>query len=365
MSAGHYVLAGGGTGGHLFPGLAVADALRRREPGATVAFFTTTRALDRQLLNTTPFEQIEQSVRPFTLHPLRLPGFWWAWHRSVQAARAYLREKQTRAVLGLGGYAAGPAVVAARSLGIRTAILNPDAIPGRANRHLARCADLVVLQWDLSRTHFPPGTNCRTLGCPIRVGFATADSATGRRLFDLDPDRPVLLVTGASQGARTVNRTLMRVWPAFHAAHGEWQLLHLTGPADEAEVRAAYAAATTPAHVLSFTHEMPLALATADLVISRAGASTLAELAVLGKPAILLPYPYHRDRHQHANAQVLVDHGAAVLVEDRRGADANAPALRDALEQLASPAVRRAMAAAAGALARREAADDVAAWLAG
>jgi UDP-N-acetylglucosamine--N-acetylmuramyl-(pentapeptide) pyrophosphoryl-undecaprenol N-acetylglucosamine transferase len=365
MKARGYVFAGGGTGGHLFPGLAVAEALRRRAPEAEITFFTTTRALDRELLEPTAYPQIEQPVRPFTLHPLHFPGFWWSWRQSVRAARVFLQEQRTRAVLGLGGYAAGPAVVAARSLGIRTAILNPDAIPGRANRHLARHADLVVLQWAAARTHFGSSTNCQVLGCPIRRAFAAADAAAGRRHFELDAARPVLLVTGASQGAHTVNQALVHVWPAFHATHPDWQLLHLTGPGDEAEVRAAYAAATSPAHVISFTPEMALALAAADLVVSRAGASTLAELTTLGKPAILFPYPYHRDRHQHANAQVLVERGAAILLEDRRRPELNAPPLREALDRMAEPAERQRMAAAAASLGNKDAADQVAAWLAG
>jgi UDP-N-acetylglucosamine--N-acetylmuramyl-(pentapeptide) pyrophosphoryl-undecaprenol N-acetylglucosamine transferase len=365
MSTAHYVFAGGGTGGHLFPGLAVANALRRSDSTARITFFTTQRQLDRELVGPTGFEQVEQPVRPFTLHPLRLPRFWWYWRRSVSDAQAYLRQHRPRAVLGLGGYAAGPPVVAARSLGIRTAILNPDAIPGRANRHLSRYADLVAMQWDVSRTHFPLGTRCETLGCPIRAEFATADGAAGRRQFGLLADRPVLLVTGASQGAHTVNQVLLRVWPAFHAAHPEWQLLHLTGPADEAAVRAAYAAAGTPTQVVSFTHEMWLALAAADAVVSRAGASTLAELAALGKPSILLPYPYHRDRHQHANAQVLVDAGAAVVLEDYLWPEKNEPALREALAGLADQNVRRTMAAAAARLGRPMAADAVASWLRG
>ena len=363
MKSGSFVFAGGGTGGHLFPGLAVADALRRRQLDAAVTFFTTTRSLDRQLLEPTAYRQVEQPVRPLTVHPLRLPAFLWCWHRSVRAARAFLRREEPRAVLGLGGYAAGPPVVAARSLGIRTAILNPDAIPGRANRHLARYADLVVLQWDVSCEFFPPGTDCRAFGCPIRAEFGTPDPAEGRRRFQLDEARPVLVVTGASQGAHTVNQAIQRVWPEFHAAHPDWQLLHLTGLADEAEVRAALARADAPAQVVSFTPEMWLALAPADLVVSRAGASTLAELTALGKPSILLPYPYHRDRHQHANAQVLVDQGAAIVLEDHLQPERNAPPLRAALEKLADPALRQRMSQAAAGLARPGAADEVAAWL--
>lgn len=363
MSNATYVFAGGGTGGHLYPGLAVADTLRAVTPEAAILFLTTRRPLDRQLLEHSSYEQIEQPVRPATLNPVRLPAFLWAWRQSVQVARRVLRERNARAVLGLGGYAAGPAVVAARSLGIRTAILNPDAIPGRANRYLARRTDLVVLQWDVSRRHFPSNTNHQTLGCPIRAEFAGADGREGRRHFALEMDRPVLLVTGASQGARTINQTMTRVWPAFHNTHPEWQLLHLSGPADEAAVRAAYAQAGSAANVMSFTHDMASALAAADLVICRAGASTLAELAALGKPAILLPYPYGRDRHQHANARVLVEAGAAIAVEDQRSVADNEGPLRAALERLADPARRRAMAVRARALARVEAAESVAAWL--
>jgi UDP-N-acetylglucosamine--N-acetylmuramyl-(pentapeptide) pyrophosphoryl-undecaprenol N-acetylglucosamine transferase len=156
----------------------------------------------------------------------------------------------------------------------------------------------------------------------------------------------------------------MRVWPEFTRAHAEWQLLHLTGAADEAAVRGAYERAGAPAMVLSFTHEMPAALAAADLVIARAGASTLAELGALGRAAILLPYPYHKDRHQHANAQVLVDAGAAVVLEDWKDVERNCGPLAEALERLVDAGPRDKMAAAARALGRPRGAEDVAAWLA-
>ena len=366
MGAVEYVFAGGGTGGHLFPGIAVADALRRADPEAGITFFTTTRALDRELLDPTAYAQIEQPVRPATLKPWKLPGFWFAWRASVATARTFLRDRQPHAVLGLGGYAAGPAVVAARRLGIRTAILNPDAVPGRANRYLARLADLVVLQWELSRKHFSTAVNCQTLGCPIRSAFSEAQCAAGRQQFGLDPDRPVLLATGASQGARTVNRTMYHVWPKFAEKHPDWQLLHLSGPADEDEARAAYGrCGAASAHVVAFTHEMWLALAAADAVVSRAGASTLAELTALGKPAVLLPYPYHRDQHQRANAQVLVDAGAAILVDDQRSGELNSVPVLAALERVAAPGMQQTMAAAARRLGRPSAAEVVAAWLRG
>ncbi|HOO16771.1 MAG: UDP-N-acetylglucosamine--N-acetylmuramyl-(pentapeptide) pyrophosphoryl-undecaprenol N-acetylglucosamine transferase [Phycisphaerae bacterium] len=375
-SPNEYVLAGGGTGGHLFPGLAVAAALRAIEPDAVVTFFTTTRALDRDLLARTPYGQVQQTVRPLTVRPWRIPAFLSAWFKNVAAASAWLKDHQPRAVLGLGGYAAGPPVAAARRLGIRTAILNPDAIPGRANRFLASRVDLAVLQWDVTRRYLSKRTHCHVLGCPIRAEFARPiDAGDARRSLGLDPNRPLLLVTGASQGARSVNQTVCRVWPEFQAKHPDWQLLHLTGAADEAETRRAYgptllngtgtSEARGSVRVVAFMHEMWLALAAADLVVSRAGASTLAEITALGKPAILLPYPYHKDRHQHANAKVLVDAGAAVLIDDQKTAEANHRPLADALERLADGPTRQQMAQAARTLGRPAAARDVAAWLAG
>ncbi|MEW6252399.1 MAG: UDP-N-acetylglucosamine--N-acetylmuramyl-(pentapeptide) pyrophosphoryl-undecaprenol N-acetylglucosamine transferase [Planctomycetota bacterium] len=356
--------AGGGTGGHLYPGLAVAAAVRAASPGVDITFFTTDRPLDRDLLAGKPYVQVPQPVAPFAVNPLRWPRFLLRWRRSLCLATTRLQELRPEAVLGLGGYAAGPVVVAARRLGIRVAILNPDAIPGRANRHLAGRADLVVLQWDVSRRHFADGVKCVTLGCPIRAEFSQQhDPALARRRFQLAPDRPVVVVTGASQGARTVNRAMGRVWPEFHGEHPEWQLLHLSGAADEAEVRRTYAARGAPARVVAFTHEMWDALAVADVVVSRAGGSTLAELTALGKPSILLPYPYHRDQHQMANARVLVDAGAAFVQEDRLEPELNAPALRAALDQLAQADVRMRMGRAAAALGRPGAAEQVAAWL--
>ncbi|TWT44217.1 UDP-N-acetylglucosamine--N-acetylmuramyl-(pentapeptide) pyrophosphoryl-undecaprenol N-acetylglucosamine transferase MurG [Phycisphaerae bacterium RAS1] len=363
MPAPRFVFAGGGTGGHLYPGLAVADALRRLQPDADITFFTTDRALDRELLGKTTYHQAPQPVRPFSSRPWHWPAFWLAWSKSVSAARRAFQEHRPAAVLGLGGYAAGPPVVAARKLGIRTAILNPDAIPGRANRFLARYCDRVFMQWEASRRNFPAGAPCVACGCPIRSTFATADRAAGRAFFKLDADRPLLLVTGASQGARTVNEAALAGWPDFFREHPEWQLLHLSGVGNDEALREGYRRCGAAAQVLAFTHEMHLAIAAADLVVSRAGASTLAELTAIGRPSILLPYPYHRDRHQHANARVLSDAGAAILLEDWKDAARNRGPLLEALRRAAGAERRTTMASAAAKLGRPTAADEVARWM--
>lgn len=363
MATPYFVFAGGGTGGHLYPGLAVADALRRLQSDAEIEFFTTERALDRELLSRSSYLQTPQAVRPFSPRPWHWPGFWLAWTRSVAAAQRAFQQRRPVAVLGLGGYAAGPPVVAARKLGLRAAILNPDAVPGRANRYLSRYCHRIFVQWEDSRRHFPPGAPCTAVGCPIRPAFASVDRGAGRAHFRVDPDRPLLLVTGASQGARTVNEAAVAAWPEFSREHPDWQLLHLAGGGNDEAVREGYRRARAAAQVLAFTHEMHLAMAAADLVISRAGASTLAELTAVGRPSILLPYPYHRDRHQHANAQVLVEAGAAVMLEDWKDVTRNRGPLLEAMRRIADTTRRTAMAAAAAKLGRPSAAEDVARWL--
>lgn len=365
MPNSRYILAGGGTGGHLYPGIAVAHALRAADPGARVTFMTTDRPLDRDLLSRTPFDQIPQPVRPLSAKPWHWPRFYRAWRQSLALARNAFAEQRPDSVLGLGGYAAGPPVVAAHKAGIRTAILNPDAIPGKANRFLAKQVDRVFLQWEITKKHLADDVKCEVAGCPIRADFGPANPDRVRREHKIGSGRPLLLVTGASQGARSVNDTLVEVWPHFSHQHPEWQLVHLTGAADEARIRAAYSGQSSPPVVLAFSHEMADWLAAADLIVSRAGASTLAEITALAKPAILFPYPYHRDQHQRANAQVLVDAGAAVLIDDGKDSRINAPRLRDALERLVDPHTRRQMSAGAATLARPDAAARIALWLAG
>ena len=362
-----YLFAGGGTGGHLYPGIAVARAIAQRDPDARIAFLTTDRPLDHDLLQREGFAQVPQPVRPFSPKPWHWPRFWLAWRSAIELAREIIRRDTPRAVLGLGGYAAAPPVVAAHRAGVATAILNQDAMPGRANRYLARYARLIALQWEVSRKHFAPGAPCQALGCPVRADFASPKPHTARERLGLDARRPLLLATGASQGARTVNDALLRVWPEFAKAHPEWQLLHLTGPADEERIRAGYGASVPTAGasvvVLGYSHDMADCLAAADVVIARAGASTLAELTALAKPGILFPYPYLKDRHQDHNADVLVAAGAAIRIDDARDAERNAGPLRAALEQLSEPATRTRMSTAAATLGRVDAADAIADWM--
>ena len=268
-------------------------------------------------------------------------------------------------VIGSGGYAAGPPVRAAQQLGITTGLLNPDAVPGRANRHLAGRADHIFIQWSRTRGAFPDSVSVHETGCPIREGFSDSSRDRGLAEFGLDPSRRTLLVTGASQGARNINETVIRLLDTegdVRSSFAEsWQFVHLTGGAMRDQVAEKYESWGVPARVLAFTERMPEAMAVADLVISRAGASSLAEITAAGCPSILMPYPYHRDQHQRSNALVLADAGAAILLEDRADGADNANRLAPLLSKLLgdSAALER-MAGAARGLGRPDAAKQVA-----
>ena len=349
MAGPWFVFAGGGTGGHLFPAMSVARALRERVPGAEVTFFCTGKQMDRDILGRAGIEAVPQVVLPMPTRPWTVPRFLWRWRQSVTACMKAFRQRRPAAVVGAGGYASGPPVRAASALGVPAFLLNPDAVPGRANRHMARKGHVqeVFAQWEVTRRHFPANVTVTVSGCPVRTGFREVrdtDPGPLRQSFGLDPSRPALLVTGASQGARTINEAVIRL--AAQIAAAGWQVLHLAGQADAPAVTKAAeeARATHPSlvyQVLPFTDRMPEAMAACDLVISRAGASTLSELQAAGRPSILLPYPYHRDQHQRHNAMVLVDAGAAMLLDDCRDGAGNAERLGPMLADAMGDAERR------------------------
>lgn len=355
-----FVIAGGGTGGHLYPGLAVAEAVRRRTPDCDVTVFGTERPIDRQLVEPRGYDLVPQPVKPFTTKPWRWPAFLSAWRRSVSAAQARFNARRPAAVLGLGGYAAGPPITAALKLGIPTAIFNPDAEPGRANRHLGAKVACVFVQWEETASRFPGARRVVCAGCPVRPEFATVDRSRARAELGIDPAKHVLLVTGASQGARSINQAVLELADLWRASP-DWQLVHLTGRVDYDHCRQAYHDLGLNVVVRDYTEKMAAHMAAADLVISRAGASTLAEITALGLPSILLPYPYDRKQHQTANARVLSDRGAAALVPDAADTATNAARLRPILRDLiGSNAKRAAMATAARSLGRLNAADRLA-----
>jgi UDP-N-acetylglucosamine--N-acetylmuramyl-(pentapeptide) pyrophosphoryl-undecaprenol N-acetylglucosamine transferase len=366
MSERTIIFAGGGTGGHLYPGISVAQALAQVMPDAKPLFLCTQREIDRTILTPTGFEFVEQSIVP----PVRTVGgllkFWKNWRETKDLVKKILRERKPVAVLGLGGYAAGVAVKMASEKKIPTAILNPDVIPGKANQYLMRHVRAACCQFDETRSHVAPNQQekLRITGCPIRhdmIELPPNDEAARR--LGLDPLLKTLVITGASQGAATVNEGVLELMPSLKLTG--WQVLHLSGKDHAESVRKGYREANISALVVDFTPAMADVWAVANLCVSRSGASSCAELTACGVPSILMPYPFHKDMHQRANAQVLVDHHAAVLVDDAKDRKQNAARLRPAIEPLLHDATKRhTMSTAARALGRRDASKAVAQVLA-
>ena len=359
------IFAAGGTGGHLFPALAVADALRTTRPDIDIKFFCTQRPIDAQILGPTGWPRVPQPITPLSIRPWHWPGFVSRWLASRRLCHQQWQSRRPALVVGSGGFASLPPVRVAQQLGVPTALLNPDAVPGKANRFLAKRADRIFLQWEFTTDHFPDTAKLRVTGCPVRSSFTPRDPTDLRPKLGLDPNRLTLLVTGASQGARTINEAilgLLREKPNWQG----WQALHLAGPRDVARLEDAYRHAAIPAKVLAFCDTMADAVAAADLVVSRAGASTLAELTAVGRPSVLLPYPFHRDHHQRINAEQLVSRQAAVLLEDRIDARENAARLGPVLERLMHDTdARQRMATAAQQMGCPLAATDTAVELLG
>jgi UDP-N-acetylglucosamine--N-acetylmuramyl-(pentapeptide) pyrophosphoryl-undecaprenol N-acetylglucosamine transferase len=341
------VLAGGGTGGHIFPALALAETIRKREPGAHVHFVGTEQGLETR--------HVRAAGYPLDLVPSR-PVLGRGPIDSVRAlvtatcgigrARKILGRLQANLVIGVGGYASVPTVTAALCSRIPTALLEPNARPGRANRLLGRFARAVFVQFEEASRYFPGGRT-HLLGFPVRA-MPHGNAKT--------PD-PVLrlIVLGGSQGARSINRAVTRMLDQLGERDG-FRITHQTGEADYEEVRVAYERAGVQAEIAPFFEDIPERLAQVDLVVARAGAATCAELCVAGAPSIFVPYPYAADDHQMANARDLERAGMCIVIPDAELSERLAPELR----ALARDAPRRRrMAEAAGQRATPDAAERI------
>ncbi|MBT8485116.1 MAG: UDP-N-acetylglucosamine--N-acetylmuramyl-(pentapeptide) pyrophosphoryl-undecaprenol N-acetylglucosamine transferase [Phycisphaerales bacterium] len=355
------LFAGGGSGGHLSPALAVWERLRESTPSVRAIFACSERAIDARMLLAAETDFRPLPARPAALRPGGLVRFIDGFRRSRRQVRGWMRAEPIDVVLALGGFVAAPVVAAARDERVPVILLNLDDPPGRANRWIARRSDDV---WSAIGLRGDPSFASRITGLPLRhCAVAGPERTAGvcRTQLGLAPDRLTLLVTGASQGAKSLN-TLMEVIAsrASKLLRG-WQVLHLSGPRDETTLREHYAAAGIPARVIPFLDEMGLAWGAADVAISRAGANSVAEIVANAVPTLFLPYPYHRDQHQRNNARPLVDAAAARLETDRIEADANLTAIRPVLsEMLLSAPVRARLRRNLEALRGGDAAADVA-----
>jgi len=327
--------AGGGTGGHIFPGIAIAEELAAALPGLRTHSICSTRPGDAAMLGglSKPFTPIP--AQPFGLRPRTLLRFAAHWGESVRAVRHLIRthrETGPVVVVALGGFVAAPAAQAARAERCPILLVNLDAVPGRANRWISRFATKTLTAAQAA------GTDWEYIRPIVRAAArAPGDRAHCRRLLGLDPVRPTLLVTGASLGARTINEFLA----AFVQSHGQalreggWQVFHQTGQGGDEAAREAYTRAEIPAVVVPFSDLMGAAWGAADCAVSRCGAGSVAEAWCNRTPTLFLPYPHHKDQHQRINALPLVERGAAILETDH----ANAPRTMEA----AGPALLKLM----------------------
>lgn len=359
-SAVRVAFAGGGSGGHVAPALAIAERIRERDPAADLLMLCSQRRIDAEMLGAAAvrFEPLPSAAA--SLHPRRAVAFLRAQWQGVRKAIAVLRRERPEVLVAVGGYASVPGAVAARRLGIPLLLLNLDARPGRANRLVARISDAVATAVP---TPDRPGFAGRIVGPPLRrASLAGADAAACRAELGLRPELPVLLVTGASQGATTLDRLMARWVAAEPALFEGWQVLHL-GPADPGSLRASYAAAGVAARVETFLHRMGAAWGAASLAVSRGGANSVAEAHANAVPTLFVPYPHHRDRHQAVNAAPLAAIGGAVVAEDRIDPAENMATIAAAARRLLlDPPQRRRMQAALRADPPADGAAAVAEW---
>ena len=356
----HIVFSGGGTGGHLFPGLAVAEELRRHAPRLRITFVGTGKPFELDRASDAGFDYFALSCRPFprkateTLRFLKdnLTGYY--------AARRYLREQEVTLVVGLGGYASVPAARAAAAERVPYVLLEQNAVPGRATRWLAPAAAMVCAAFESARPYLKSRCRVRVTGNPLRREFVE-NGAPVRNLPDRLGGRRTLLVLGGSGGAQTLNEQVPRaLYKAGAVLHG-WQIVHQAGERQVARTAQLYRKLGIVAAVSPFIDELPGLLRASHLAISRAGGTTLAELAASALPAIVLPYPAAADDHQRKNADVFAAVGACRTIDQRELSGRLDNHLAQAVIELASDHPQRIrMAQATRRLARPQATRNVA-----
>jgi UDP-N-acetylglucosamine--N-acetylmuramyl-(pentapeptide) pyrophosphoryl-undecaprenol N-acetylglucosamine transferase len=347
------VIAGGGTGGHLYPGIAVARELLARQPGAEISFAGTAKGIEARVVPREGFaldlirsgglkgKSMVDRLRGATLVPLGIVDSW----RIVSARRPSV-------VIGVGGYSSGPVVLVAAARGVPTMILEQNAVPGLTNRWLSRVVQAAAVTFDSTQALL--GSKAFVSGNPVRPEFFAAAGPNQESALDDQATVTRVLVFGGSQGAHAINVAMVEAAAQLAAGGSHLRVTHQTGERDVEMVRTAYRQAGLQADVEPFIYDMGRQLSTADVIVCRAGATTLAELTAAGKAAILIPLPTATDDHQRKNAEALASAGAAEVLLER---DLTGSVLAQRLLALAGDRQRRRqMSAAARVLSRPDAA---------
>ena len=343
------LIAAGGTGGHIYPGIAVAGEIMRRDAASVVRFVGTARGLESRLVPKAGFELslIESAGLKSVSLAAKLRGLILL-PKSFLAARRLIRDFRPDIVIGAGGYVSGPVLLAASLMGLPTLVMDSNALPGWTNRVLARFVDKAAVSFQEALGHFR-GKGVLT-GNPVRPEFFEIPAK------ERDGSRFSLLVFGGSQGARAINQAMIDTLPLLGAQKGSLHVTHQTGEAECQKIRGGYERASwsAAAEVKPYIDDMMSEFARADLIICRAGATTSAELVAAGKAAIMVPFPLAADDHQRKNAEALQSAGAARMILQKELTGAR---LAEEISSLiASPESINQMEAASRKLARRDAA---------
>ena len=353
------LFVGGGSGGHIFPNLAVAERLLELEPDFSPHFLVSDRSLDAQVITREGLGFTAAPAKPLTLRPSRMMAFLRGYRMTQALVRQLIAKLNVKAVVATGGFVSAPAVSAAVRARIPVAMVNLDAVPGKANRLAARKAQDVFSVYSIGTL---PGA--QRIGLPLRrAALAEVSPEDARRELGLQPQAQTLLIFAGSQGGRSINRMMIEL--CSRGDLSDWQMLHWTGPSEQESVAAAYARAGIASKVEPFCHQMGLAWAAASLAICRAGAGSVAEAWANAVPAIFLPYPYHKDEHQKHNARPLVDLGAAMMLADLIDPARNAEQLSKALSDIETdPAQLQRMQAQLAQTRQPDGARVLARWVA-
>ena len=312
-----FFFAGGGTGGHIYPAVAVAQQINDIDPSAKIHFFCSTRDIDKHIILQAGFEYTALPAVAFSIRPGKFIDFCKSMLSSYRIAKDKILKNLNIVVIGTGGFVSTPVCLAAHKHKTPVALLNVDIVPGRANKINARWADEIFVQFKETAEYFTRRKKkVSVVGCPIRSGFRNTHPDRAIEQLDLDRNKKVLLITGASSGSENINNAICSLLDKMAAYADDWQIVHLTGRNNYEKVYSRYRDTKISNKVVSYYDDMQDLLAAADLVIGRSGAVSVAEYAAASVPSICMPYPYHKDKHQYLNAGKLVEAGAAIIVDD-------------------------------------------------
>ncbi|NSL50781.1 undecaprenyldiphospho-muramoylpentapeptide beta-N-acetylglucosaminyltransferase [Calidifontibacillus erzurumensis] len=307
------IVSGGGTGGHIYPAIAFIKEVKKHEPDAQVLYIGTEKGLEKAIVEreNIPFKSIEITgfKRKISFENVKTII---RFIKGTALSKKYIKEFQPDVVIGTGGYVCGPVVYAAAKLKIPTIIHEQNSIPGLTNKFLSRYVDKIAISFEEASSYFPKEKTVLT-GNPRATEVLGNDRSKGKQSLGLDEDKKIVLIVGGSRGAKPINDAFLEVLPKVGSKN--YQVLYVTGEVHYQDVLREVQKFGNPRNVIikPFIHNMPEVLSAVDLIVARAGATTLAEITALGLPSILIPSPYVTNNHQEKNARALGDKGAAIV----------------------------------------------------